>query len=78
MFKIWIPSEHENRVGQYITLSKLLMTMEMAGITESFERSDQDSVMFSIRQTDGTSSILYKFSDSATATIFLTQKIKAK
>lgn len=59
MFKIWMPSDHETRAGQYIILSKLFMTMEMAGSTESLELSDQDSVMFFIRQTDETSSILY-------------------
>lgn len=75
MFKIWMPSEHEKRAGQYITLTKLLMTIEMTGITESLKLSDQDSVMFFIRQTDGTSSILYNFSDLATAAIFLKQNL---
>lgn len=70
MFKIWMPSVHENRVRPYITLSKLLMTMEMTGITESFELSNQDSVMFFISEIDGTLSILYNFSDVATAAYF--------
>lgn len=75
IFKIWMPSEHEIRAGQYTFLSKLLMTMDRTGITESLELSDEDSVMLFIRQTDGILSILYDFSDLATATIFLKQNL---
>lgn len=47
IFKIWMPSEHAIRAGQYTFLSKLLMTMDRTGITESLELSDEDSVMLS-------------------------------
>lgn len=75
MFKIWMPSEYEIKAGQYITLPKLLMTMDRTSITESLELSDQNTAVLFIRQTDGTSTILCNFSDLATSTIFLKQNL---